>query len=104
MTKIIWIKPNGTQIETNDTDTSIEEALRLGWMTPEQKKTAELAAELAAQAEAAAQAGELDSLGFPWDNRIHLKSREKLDDGTWKLRKNITDELIDSVRAEAAQK
>lgn len=47
----------------------------------------------------------VDTNGFPWDKRIH--SGKKADpvngvkkDGTWKRRKGITDELIQTVEAE----
>lgn len=35
---MIWIKPNGTEIETNDRDETIEYALSLGWKRKEKDK------------------------------------------------------------------
>lgn len=46
-------------------------------------------------------AGTVDAEGLPFDDRIHAKAAVPFKaDGTWKRRKNISDELYNSVRAE----
>lgn len=45
--------------------------------------------------------GTVDAEGLPFDDRIHAKASQPFKaDGTWKRRKNISDELYNSVRAE----
>lgn len=48
----------------------------------------------------AGKTGELDSVGFPWDERIHSGSKKKNADGKWKLRKGVDAELVKQVEAE----
>lgn len=48
-------------------------------------------------------AGLLDSNGFPWDSRIHSSSRERIKDGTWKLKRGVDASLVESVRAAFTQ-
>lgn len=43
---------------------------------------------------------EVDKEGYPWDERIHSGSKKITLTGIWARRKNISDELYDSVRAE----
>lgn len=35
---IKWLKPNGTEIETNDTKATIQRAVELGWMKADTKE------------------------------------------------------------------
>lgn len=44
--------------------------------------------------------GELDPNGFPWDERIHAKTKTKMQDGTWKLKRGSDPALVEQVRAE----
>lgn len=46
---------------------------------------------------------ELDKDGFPWDDRIHSSSREKIKDGTWKIKRGTPQPLVDNVRAQLRQ-
>jgi len=46
---------------------------------------------------------ELDSRGFPWDARIHGRTKAKIGDGTWRYRRGSTDEEIAMVEAELRQ-
>lgn len=41
---------------------------------------------------------ELDAQRLPWDERIHSSSREKVKDGTWKMKRGVADDLVASVR------
>lgn len=51
--------------------------------------------------EADVAAGTVDGEGLPFDERIHAKAAQPFKaDGTWKRRKNISDDLYNSVRAE----
>ncbi len=43
---------------------------------------------------------EVDSQGLPYDARIHSSSRERIKDGTWKLKRGTDPALVESVRAE----
>lgn len=43
---------------------------------------------------------ELDNAGVPWDQRIHSDAKGKKQDGTWKRRRNLSDEFYNSVLAE----
>lgn len=47
---------------------------------------------------------QLDSEGLPWDKRIHSSSKALNKDGTWRLRKNIKQELVEQVVAELRAK
>lgn len=42
----------------------------------------------------------LDNTGLPWDERIHSGNKGLNKDGTWRLKRGVTDELINSVTAE----
>lgn len=45
--------------------------------------------------------GTVDAEGLPFDDRIHAKAAQPFKaDGTWKRRKNISDDLYNTVRAE----
>lgn len=46
---------------------------------------------------------ELDSQGFPWDERIHARTKTKITDGTWKLKRGVDQALVSQVRAESGQ-
>lgn len=41
-----------------------------------------------------------DSAGIPWDARIHSESRATIADGTWRKRRNVSQDVYDSVLAE----
>jgi hypothetical protein len=41
---------------------------------------------------------------MPWDVRIHQRLKAKKKDGTWKIQKNISPELVQHVTAELASK
>jgi hypothetical protein len=43
---------------------------------------------------------ELDADGLPWDERIHSASRNKNQDGTWRIKRGISDQLKATVTAE----
>lgn len=43
---------------------------------------------------------ERDSSGLPYDARIHAETRGVNKDGTWKRRRNVSDEIVDAVTAE----
>jgi hypothetical protein len=43
---------------------------------------------------------ELDSEGYPWDARIHAKTKSKIGNGTWRLVPKVDKALVASVRAE----
>lgn len=52
----------------------------------------------------ASQAGiDVDAEGLPWDGRIHATTRTKVADGTWKLRRGVSEELIAMVVNELRQ-
>jgi hypothetical protein len=42
----------------------------------------------------------VDSAGNPWDERIHASSRATVADGTWRMKRGVSDELVAQVRAE----
>lgn len=42
----------------------------------------------------------VDSAGNPWDERIHASSRGTVADGTWRMKRGVSDELVAQVRAE----
>lgn len=42
----------------------------------------------------------VDSAGNPWDERIHASSRATVADGTWRMKRGASDELVAQVRAE----
>lgn len=42
----------------------------------------------------------VDSVGLPWDERIHAKSKETNADGKWKRRRKTPDEVVTAVEAE----
>ncbi len=46
---------------------------------------------------------ELDARGFPWDARIHGRTKAKIGDGTWRYRRGSTDEEIVQIEAELRQ-
>ena len=46
---------------------------------------------------------ELDAEGLPWDARIHASTREKAATGKWRARRNTSDEVHATVRAELRQ-
>jgi hypothetical protein len=43
---------------------------------------------------------EVDSQGLPWDGRIHASSRAFVADGTWRLRRNVDDDVVQAVKRE----
>lgn len=42
----------------------------------------------------------VDANGRPWDERIHASSRATVADGTWRMKRGVSDELVAQVRAE----
>lgn len=66
METIKWIRPSGSEIETNGLDETIEYCISLGWKPAED---------------------ETDASGEPFDPEIHYKSRAMDDDGNWKVKK-----------------
>lgn len=42
----------------------------------------------------------VDAKGYPWDERIHASSRATVADGTWRMKRGVSDELVAQVRAE----
>lgn len=40
----------------------------------------------------------VDAAGYPWDERIHVNTKKVEDDGTWRLRRGVSKELVDEVR------
>lgn len=45
----------------------------------------------------------LDSNGLPWDERIHSENRATNKDGSWRSRRNLSDDIRDKVTAELRQ-
>ncbi len=45
-----------------------------------------------------ADAGELDSEGYPWDERIHSGAKSKTQAGIWTRRRNVPDEVYFQIR------
>lgn len=43
---------------------------------------------------------ERDIEGLPWDRRIHSSSKARNADGRWRIARNVTPELVESVKAE----
>lgn len=54
----------------------------------------------AARAAEEAGAGELDSAGIPWNERIHSGTKVKNNDGSWRLKRNVDPALVTQVTAE----
>lgn len=46
---------------------------------------------------------ELDTEGFPWDERIHSVNRTKTDAGVWRVKKGVKPEDVATVRGQVAQ-
>lgn len=47
---------------------------------------------------------EVDSRGFPWDERIHASSKAINADGTWRNKRGVDSDLLHTVEAELMQK
>jgi len=77
-----WTKPNGSIIETNETDASVEAATALGWKVFEPTMV------------------ELDARNLPWDARLNTKNKAKHDSGNWKYKKGINADLALPVEIE----
>lgn len=43
--------------------------------------------------------GELDSEGIPWDERIHASSKAKVGNGTWRLKRNVDENLVYQIKS-----
>lgn len=56
--------------------------------------------EAAARAAFSNDVPERDGEGLPWDRRIHSSSKARNADGRWRIARNITPELVESVKAE----
>ena len=46
---------------------------------------------------------EVDASGLPWDGRIHASTRSKTQDGNWKLRRGVDDDVLAAVSNELRQ-
>lgn len=46
---------------------------------------------------------DVDSAGLPWDARIHASTKSKSEDGTWRKRRGVKDDVAASVNAELTQ-
>lgn len=46
---------------------------------------------------------EVDAKGLPWDHRIHVESKAKLKDGSWRLKKQMDPATVSAVEAELRQ-
>ena len=44
--------------------------------------------------------GEVDANGFPWDERIHAKSKGKNSDGTWRMKRGVAEATVQAVQSE----
>jgi len=47
---------------------------------------------------------EVDSEGLPWDKRIHASSRNTVKDGTWRIKRGVSDEVVKEVKDELRQR
>ena len=45
----------------------------------------------------------MDAQGLPWDGRIHASTRSKTQDGNWKLRRGVDDDVLAAVSNELRQ-
>ena len=54
----------------------------------------------AASSVAVAGSVELDAKGLPWDERIHAGSKAKIADGSWRMKKQVSADLVTQVEAE----
>ncbi len=70
--------------------------------TPRSPQNDVAPATTAAGAAPVASSGEVDSAGFPWDGRIHARTKTKIADGTWKKKRGIDDATVQAVQAECA--
>ena len=65
---------------------------------------APVAAEVFAQPTAPVAPGiDVDSVGLPWDGRIHAASRNKNSDGTWRLKRGVEPDTLTQVTGELKQ-
>lgn len=69
-------------------------------MTPTLAPAATVALPPAPAAVPASAAGERDSAGLPWDERIHSETRKTNADGTWRYRRNLDAGVKAAVTAE----
>lgn len=46
---------------------------------------------------------EVDASGLPWDGRIHASTRSKTQDGNWKMRRGVDDDIVSAVLNELRQ-
>ena len=46
---------------------------------------------------------DVDASGLPWDGRIHASTRSKTQDGNWKMRRGVDDDIVSAVLNELRQ-
>ena len=46
---------------------------------------------------------DVDASGLPWDGRIHAGTRSKTQDGNWKMRRGVDDDIVSAVLNELRQ-
>jgi len=56
--------------------------------------------EVQEEAPVAVDMNEVDANGFPWDERIHASSKNKIADGTWRIKRGVTDEQVAKIQAQ----
>lgn len=70
---IKWLRPSGTEIETNEMESTIDYCLSLGWKPMREEYVIEM--------------NDIDASGTVFDPDIHWKNRRKDADGNWKVKK-----------------
>jgi hypothetical protein len=103
----------GTFVDDNDTGGALDASevfdapdAETAFAAPTPEFVSAEAAAAAELAPAAPSAVELDTTGLPWDGRIHAgtpTAKIKTKGGTWRTRRNTSDELLASVTAELRQ-
>ena len=71
---IVWVRPSGAEITTNEEPATREHALTVGWVPREELQA------------------EVDVRGIMWDERLHTANRSKTDTGVWKYRRGVNAE------------
>ena len=70
---IKWLRPSGTEIETNESESTIDYCLSLGWKPMRDNYAVEMK--------------DVDASGTVFDPDVHWKNRRKDADGNWMVRK-----------------
>ena len=71
---IVWLKPNGVTVETNEMTDTVDYCLGLGWKPMVKGEAVDLDEDL-------------DASGTLFDPDIHWKNRRKDADGNWMVKK-----------------